>query len=166
MIQSNILFGTQLIEAMTVNGVYSLINTGTSWQHFQNQPYNPVCLYAATKQAYETILAYYMEVSPLKVVTLKLFDTYGPNDPRRKLIPLLHEAAEKQHTLAMSPGEQLIDIVHIDDICNAFVVAADRIINNVIFSQWEEYAVSSGKPLLLKDIVKTYEAVTGKAFVH
>ena len=124
MIQSNIIFGTQLVEAMTSTEIYSLINTGTSWQHFQNQPYNPVCLYAATKQAYEMILTYYMEVSPLKVVNLKLFDTYGPDDSRRKLIPLLQEAAEKQHTLAMSPGEQLIDIVHIDDVCNAFVVAA------------------------------------------
>ncbi|MFJ8247744.1 NAD-dependent epimerase/dehydratase family protein [Peribacillus asahii] len=162
MIQSNILFGTQLIEAMTATGVYSLINTGTSWQHFQNEPYNPVCLYAATKQAYETILTYYMEISPLKVVTLKLFDTYGPNDPRRKLIPMLQEAAGNQQAIAMSPGNQLIDLVHIDDVCNAFVVAAERLINDDTFGQSEEYAVSSGKPMLLKDIVKTYEAVTGK----
>lgn len=162
MIQSNILFGTQLVEAMIATGIYSLINTGTSWQHFQNQPYNPVCLYAATKQAFETILTYYMEVSPLNIIILKLFDTYGSNDPRRKLIPLLQEAAKKRQTLSMSQGEQLIDLVHIDDVCNAYVMAAERLINNDTFGQWEEYAVSSGNPLLLKDIVRTYETVTGK----
>lgn len=31
LIKSNILFGTRLVEAMVKNGVYSLINTGTSW---------------------------------------------------------------------------------------------------------------------------------------
>ena len=52
LIQSNILFGTQLLDAMRVNNVRNLINTGTSWQHYNNEDYNPVCLYAATKQAF------------------------------------------------------------------------------------------------------------------
>lgn len=160
-IQSNILFGTQLLEAMTVSGVYRLINTGTSWQHYENQPYNPVCLYAATKQAYEAILTYYVEVTPLNVVTLKLFDTYGPNDPRRKLIPLLQETAKNDKIIAMSLGEQLIDLVHIDDVVNAFLIAAERLMKDKV-SQCEEYAVSSGNPLSLQEIVKMYEKVIGK----
>lgn len=161
LIQSNILFGTQLVEAMTLNGVYRLINTGTSWQNYQNHAYNPVCLYAATKQAYETILAYYMEVSPLKVVNLKLFDNYGPNDSRKKLIRLLQETAIQQKPLAMTNGEQLIDIVHIDDVVHAFSVAAERLMNGEV-SQWEEYAVCSGNPITLKDLVKLYEKVIDK----
>ena len=56
LIQSNVQFGAQLVEAMLQNGVYQLVNTGTFWQHYENQDYNPVCLYAATKQAFETLL--------------------------------------------------------------------------------------------------------------
>lgn len=161
LIQSNILFGNQLAEAMTLSRVYCLVNTGTSWQNFQNHEYNPVCLYAATKQAFEAILTYYIEVSPLRVVNLKLFDNYGPYDTRKKLIPLLQETARKQIPLAMSNGEQFIDLVYIDDVVSAYLVAAERLMNNE-GSQWEEYAVSSGTPILLKDLVKLYESIIGK----
>lgn len=161
LIKSNILFGTQLVEAMVTNGVYSLINTATSWQHYNNDNYNPVCLYAATKQAFEDILKFYIEATPLKVITLKLFDTYGPNDPRPKLFNLLKKVAEEQKPLAMSPGEQLIDLVYIDDVIDAFMVAGERLLSNKA-EKYEEYAVSSGNPIKLRDLVKIYEDFIGR----
>jgi nucleoside-diphosphate-sugar epimerase len=39
LISSNILFGCQLVEAMIKNGCYHIINTGTSWQHFEQSDY-------------------------------------------------------------------------------------------------------------------------------
>lgn len=161
LIKSNILFGAQLVEAMVANGVYKLVNTGTSWQHYNNEDYNPVNLYAATKQAFEGILKFYIETTPLKVITLKLFDTYGPDDPRPKLFNLLKKVAEEQKPLAMSPGEQLIDIVYIDDVVDAFILAAKRLLSAEV-EKYEEYAVSSGNPIKLRDIVRTYEDVIGK----
>ena len=59
LIASNVLFGTQLLEAMALSGVTRFVNTGTSWQHWATPGYRPVNLYAATKQAFEDILAYY-----------------------------------------------------------------------------------------------------------
>lgn len=161
LIKSNILFGTQLVEAMVKNSIYKLINTGTSWQHYNNEDYNPVCLYAATKQAFEAILKFYIKTTPLQVVTLKLFDTYGPNDPRPKLFNLLKKVAEEQKPMAMSPGEQLIDIVYIDDVVDAFIVAAERLLNDKA-DKYEDYAISSGKPIKLRDLVETYEKVIGR----
>ena len=161
LIKSNILFATQLVEAMVRNGVYSLVNTGTSWQHYNNEDYNPVCLYAATKQAFEDILRFYVEATPLRVITLKLFDTYGPNDPRPKLFNLLKKVAEEQKPLAMSQGEQLIDIVYIDDVIDAFMIAAERLLNGKV-ENYEDYAVSSGKPIKLRELVETYEKAIGK----
>jgi nucleoside-diphosphate-sugar epimerase len=160
LIQSNLQFGTQLVEAMVQNGVYRLVNTGTSWQHYENRDYSPVCLYAATKQAFEALLQFYLETTPLKVITLKLFDTYGPGDPRPKLFRLLKTAAEKQEPLAMSPGEQLIDLVYIDDVVEAYLVAAERL-RAGLTNAHERYAVSSGQPISLKELVRVYEQVTG-----
>lgn len=161
MIKSNITFGTQLVDAMTAIGSSCMINTGTSWQHFQNKKYNPVCLYAATKQAFESILTFYTQTTSLKVITLKLFDTFGPNDPRPKLFTLLRKTANENNALAMSPGEQLIDLVYIDDVVDAFMKAAERFQKGKS-NQWEEYAVSSGNPIPLKEIVSIYGSVTGK----
>lgn len=164
LIQSNVLFGNQLLEAMKVNEVSCLINTGTSWQHYNNEDYNPVCLYAATKQAFEAILEYYVQACGIKAITLKLFDTYGPDDPRPKLFHLLNKAAMSGESLDMSAGEQLIDLVHIDDVIAAYLIAAQRLLAGQVTAH-ERYAVSSGQPLPLKELVQRYAAIS-KQTIH
>ena len=159
LILSNVLFGNQLLEAMKVNGVSRLINTGTSWQHYNNEDYNPVCLYAATKQAFESILTYYVQAEGLNVITLKLFDTYGPADPRLKLFKLLNDAAKSGEPLNMSAGEQLIDIVYIDDVIDAYVIAANRLLEGGGLTH-ESYMISSERLLPLKDLVALFSEIT------
>ena len=159
LVGSNLLFSTQLAEAMAANQVRYLVNTGTSWQHYENAPYNPVNLYAATKQAFEDILAYYAQAGLLKVTTLALFDTYGPNDPRKKLVTLLRATAASGEALHMSPGEQVLDLVHIDDVLDAYLLAAERIGSQVQASA--HYGVSSGETLTLRQFVALFEKVTG-----
>lgn len=159
LISSNLLFSTQLAEAMAANQVKYLINTSTSWQHYESADYNPVNLYAATKQAFEDILAYYIDAHGLKVCTLALFDTYGPNDPRPKLIALLWKTALVKAPLAMSPGEQMIDLVHIDDVIDAFIVSTAQLTQQS--EGHTRYGVSSGTPLRLIDLVAVFEQATG-----
>lgn len=161
LIESNILFGTQLVDAMVKNDVYNLVNTGTSWQHYNNERYNPVCLYAATKQAFESMLTYYQKITPLKVITLKLFDTYGPGDIRKKLFALLRATAENHSSLLMSAGEQLIDLVHVEDVVDAFMLSAKYLLSDN--EQYlGDYAITSGNALKLKDLVLLYEKILGK----
>jgi nucleoside-diphosphate-sugar epimerase len=161
LIQSNLLFGTQMLEAMEAIGVKHIINTGTSWQHYNNEDYNPTCLYAATKQAFEAILEYYVQACGFKAITLKLFDTYGPDDLRPKLFNLLNKAATTIKELDMSAGEQLIDIVHIEDVVDAYLIAALRLCQAKVLHH-EIYAVSSGYPLPLKELVLLYSEATKK----
>lgn len=160
LIQSNIDFPTQLLEAMQLAGIKQLINTGTSWQHFENSEYNPVNLYAATKQAFEAIANYYVEAHNFKICTLKLFDTYGPNDTRPKLISLLWKAVREGKVLEMSPGEQVIDFVHIEDVVEAYCRAAELIGTQA--SGHMVYGVSSGNPMKLKDLVTAFEQATNQ----
>lgn len=159
LIDSNIKFGTYILEAMSKSETYKLINTGTSWQHYKNENYNPVNLYAATKQAFEDIIEYYVKALDFNVITLKLFDTYGENDNRGKLINLLEKFSQEKKKLKMSPGEQKIDLVHVDDVVNAFVSAYDLIEEKEI--NHDKYAVSSGQEIQLKDLIELYEDVTG-----
>lgn len=161
MIESNLLFATQLSESMVNCGVWRLVNTGTSWQHYESREYSPVNLYAATKQAFEAILRYYVESTQLRAVTLKLFDTYGPGDRRPKLFRLLRQLAAQSEPLAMSPGEQLIDLVHVDDVVEAFLLAAEMLFNGEVDGN-EDYAVTSGSPISLKALVAQYSSLLGR----
>jgi len=160
LIESNIRFGCQLLEALSFNKSKNIINTGTSWQHYGGSNYSPVNLYSATKQAFEDILRYYSELKKFKVINLKLFDTYGPNDPRGKLFTILSNACIEDKTLLMSPGEQLIDLLYIDDVIRG-------IINSVVFfdeekSFFKDFVLSSQNPISLREIVETFSKVYGK----
>lgn len=129
LVASNVLLVAQLAEALSAGDRPGrLINTGTGWQHHRGEDYLPVNLYAATKQAGADLLRYYTDARGLSVVTLELFDTYGPGDTRRKLVQLLVEAALTGEPLGMSPGEQRIDLTHVDDVVAAFLRAADRLL--------------------------------------
>ncbi|WDC83286.1 NAD(P)-dependent oxidoreductase [Caloramator sp. mosi_1] len=84
LLKSNIIFGTHILEAMKYGNVKNMVNIGTYWQHYKNEEYNPVCLYAASKEAFEKIIEFYIQVENIKVITLKLYDIYGINDKRKK----------------------------------------------------------------------------------
>ena len=153
LIASNVLFPSQLLEMMELAGVRKLVNAGTSWQHYQDAPYNPVNLYAATKQAFESLLEYYVQAQGFTAVTLKFFDTYGPGDNRPKLFSLLRKTARSGEPLKMSPGQQEIDPVYIDDVLDALVSAAERAMGT---EKSETYGVCSGKSMTLQSLVGLY----------
>lgn len=161
LVDSNIKFGLHVLEAMKESGVKNLINTGTSWQHFKNEEYNPVCLYAATKQAYEALIEYYVKAENFKVITLKLFDTYGENDTRPKLINLLHKFADEGTVLKMSAGEQKLNLVHIEDVCKAYLIAYKQLIR-IKSSIHLTYSVEEENSYKLKEVISLFEKVTGK----
>lgn len=161
LIRSNVEFGTQLAEAAAVEKVSLFINTGTAWQHFNDEDFNPVNLYAATKQAMSSILRYYAETGAFRVINLELFDTYGPGDARPKLFSALRKAADSRQPLAMSPGDQLVDLVHVDDVVEAYLATAARLRPGG-GQTMESFAVSSGAPLRLRELVSLWCKMAGK----
>lgn len=151
LVRSNVLFGVQLLDASLRAGVRRFVNTGSSWQHHEDRD-EPVNLYAATKQAFEAFVDAAAASSSLRAITLKLFDTYGPADPRRKLLRLLLDAADSGEGLAMSPGEQRIDLVHVSDVVEAFATAVEQLESQADGTH-ERFAVSSGRALSLRELV-------------
>ncbi len=160
LINSNVLLSTQLIEAMVLNDVRFFINVGTSWQHYEGADYNPVNLYAATKQAFRSVVRFYIETSELKVINLELFDTYGPNDRRGKLFNLLYRLGSTGEKIEMSSGYQRLDPIYIDDVCNAFMVAMNRLWSGQVKND-ETYSVCSGDSVELRELVQIYENEAG-----
>lgn len=160
LVASNVLFPAQLAEAMSLRGAMRLVNTGTSWQHFHREGYRPVNLYAATKMAFEDLLAYYHDARGLGCVTLKLFDTYGPFDRRPKLVNLLLDAARNGTSLELSPGEQLLDLTHADDVASAFLAAGERLLESPA-PRLESWFVS-GSRLTVRELVEAIEEAAGR----
>lgn len=155
----NLTMGTQLLQLMTEHQVKTFINTGSYWQHMHEATlYEPVCLYAASKQAFEAVIDYYVQIQTVNAITLKLFDVYGPNDPRNKILQLLYNAAISKETVNFSPGQQLLDLVYIDDVIDAYCQA----IKTSNKEQHLRYFVGSFARHTLQDIAKLYQDILGK----
>ena len=156
LIESNISFGTFILDALSQINNVALVNVGTVWQHFDGRAYSPVSLYAATKQAFQDIIKYYAECTSLRATTLELTDTYGPKDKRRKLLHLLIESAKTDEKLSMSAGEQIFDIIHIDDVIQALMIA-------LTFASHEAqcFAIRSNFPLNLRSFVEEVSKTLG-----
>lgn len=159
LIHSNVYLGTAILEAASKAGVQWFINTGTIWQNYNvpdySDQYCPVNFYAATKQAFMDIAKYYTEATNIRICTLKLCDTYGPNDTRRKIYALFEENARTGELLKMSAGEQKMDILHIDDVVKGFVHLTEMMHNGEDLR--DEYVLSSGNQLTLRELAKKYE---------
>jgi nucleoside-diphosphate-sugar epimerase len=96
----------------------------------------------------------------LSCISLKLYDTYGPDDQRRKLINLLLDAARTGEPLAMSPGEQEVELTHLDDVTAAFARAADLLLESAA-PRLETYLVP-GTRLTVQDLVARVAQATGR----
>jgi nucleoside-diphosphate-sugar epimerase len=162
MLESNLKFGVYLAQAMQECGVKNMINTGSYWQYFNGDGYDPLDFYAATKEAYQTLLQYYRNVHGFSIINLILYDVYGPNDPRKKLLNSIRNAFNGAFILDTSPGEQKIHLVHVTDVARAYQIAAQILLNSkkpIFYS----YSVCSDKLITLKQLVETIEGILGVA---
>lgn len=156
---SNVYLGTAVLEAAVKANTKWFLNTGTIWQNYKVPPFSdkycPVNLYAASKQAFIDMAKYYTETSNIRFCTLKLCDTYGPNDTRRKIFALFEQIAKTGECLRMSPGDQKLDIVHVDKVVQNFEALAEKLDKGKQLRK--EYVVTSGQQRSLKEIARQYE---------
>ncbi|MDD5081319.1 MAG: NAD(P)-dependent oxidoreductase [Candidatus Omnitrophota bacterium] len=160
LIESNISFGTELLEAMKIAGIKNIVNTGTSWQHYEDKSYNPVCLYAAMKEAFSKILDYYVMAAGFNAITLKLFDSYGENDRRDKLINMLSDFSEFKKNISMSPGKQMLNLLHVEDIVKGFYVAGKMLMEKEYKN--ESFAVAAKENYSLKEVLDLFQQLSGQ----
>ena len=160
LIQSNIQFGTEILEAMKASSTRKIISTGSYWQNYDSDTYNPVDLYAATKEAFEKIVQLYVEAFNFRHINLRLFDVYGEDDKRPKLWNILKEIAGTDRSIDVSPGEQLLDLIHIDDVCKAYEAAYALFDDTCLIN--EIYGVSTGDRYSLKEAIELFKHVFEK----
>ena len=151
LIDSNITLGAYLLEAMTQTGADKLIYTTTVMEHFAAADYRPLNLYAATKRACADLIAYYADSGAIRAVTLVLSDTYGPNDHRPKILNLIKNSLSKNEPIALSDGNQDFDLVYIDDVINALLIAGSSLLAGQAGGR---YQVCADHPQTLKETVE------------
>lgn len=156
LIRSNIEFGTHLLDVATHLRA-TFINVSSYWQHHNGEPYSPVSLYAATKQAFLDIAQYYAELG-LDFRNLTIYDTYGLRDQRNKIVSQLINAGMNKQRIDMGSGDQLINLLFLEDVVSAIFQLAE-------LSAWKQsqaldYVVRTESSISIRELVEVIEKVT------
>ncbi|MGC7405622.1 NAD-dependent epimerase/dehydratase family protein [Pandoraea pneumonica] len=160
LVDANIRLGMDLMTFMIRHGFTRFVSTESYWQFDENGVMGGNSLYAATKSSF-SLMAEYLSRHYLRVASLVLYDVYGPNDSRGKLLNALIKHAGAQTPFDLTPGGQVVDFVHVDDVANAFVVAARQLLAGDATPAFHRYTVRSMRALTLRDYVGLIEKVMG-----
>ncbi|MBR2519832.1 MAG: NAD(P)-dependent oxidoreductase [Selenomonadaceae bacterium] len=160
LIQSNITFGTELLDAMAANNIFNFVNAGTFEQTIDNN-LSPVNLYAATKDCFEGIVNFYAANCGLKCIGLRLSDVYATDDKSDRVLGRLRRSLLTGEKIELSHSGQLIDLIYIDDAVESFI-AAQKILAANKYDYCGAYSVGMSRPVTLGEVVKIFEEVSGK----
>jgi UDP-glucose 4-epimerase len=110
-----------VLEASYEVGVQRFVQVGTAYEHPASEtergPNNP---YVASKMAAWLFWRAFVEKNAIDSLAVRLYHMYGPGQVRG-LIPAAMQAALRNETFRMTPGEQLRDFVYIDDVVEGLV---------------------------------------------
>jgi len=116
----------------------------------------PATIYGAAKAAASVAIQTYARVHGVKSVELRLFTPYGPWERASRLIPDTILAARAGKALTITSGRQRRDFVYMDDVIDAFLLAAARPLDAGTVLN-----ISSGKPLSVLEAVNTVLELMG-----
>ena len=160
LLTANFMLGAMLMEAACGSPAKpSFLMAGSFWEFGTGPSYAPNTLYAATKHCLFDLLVYFRARRDLRALSLVLFDTYGPDDPRDKIWNRILNA-EAGSRVAMTRGEQLVELVHVRDVVSAFTLAAGLLAAGQPAES--AYAVRSRAPASLRDTVEAICETTGR----
>lgn len=160
LVDSNVYLPSALASLIrTCSPATCLITFGTSWQLSDSGSVEPFNAYAASKTASEAMLEHFA-LDGVRIASLRLYDTYGPGDKRKKIVNLIADALIQGTELPMSPGGQLIDLVYIDDVLEA-VDAAIECLRSTQHGVHRVYSVRSGNPVTVLGLLETMKYVAG-----
>lgn len=154
-LSSNIALGTHLLEAaVSIPRQPVFIWAGSYWQyaHGGKEPASN-SLYAASKQAFSTIIDYYRQCRGARALGLILHDIYGEDDNRGRILNLIaHALTDTSDPLDLSDGSQPISFVHVRDAANAFIHAAEHLLAGFEIPSDGVYAVATSQAPLRQQI--------------
>ena len=115
LINANVTFGTLIIKN-TCFKIKKFINFG-SMMEFEGNKQNPNNIYAITKVFYEKILNYFQKNNKkIKIYNIKIFETFGDNDNRKKIIPTIINNYRNNKTFKLLSSKIKMNFVNIDNI--------------------------------------------------
>ncbi len=131
-VSTNVQGTLHVLQACLDSGVERLIQTSTSEVYGtaqyvpmdESHPLNPQSPYAATKVGSDKLAESFFRTYGLPVTILRPFNTYGPRQSPRAVIPTIITQALHSRTIRLGSLEPKRDLTFVTDTARGFVAAA------------------------------------------
>lgn len=162
LIDANIVFGVKLLDALKNHKGLKFINFG-SFSEFRSgtEKPEPAYLYAASKRAFHPFLEYYASLSDWDYIHLIPYTIYGGVNNQKKLIDYVRESLDSHSPVLMSPGMQVSDFIHVDDVVSCVLFFLDNL------QKWdgqkdEEYHLGTGVGTTIRQLASMFEELSSR----
>lgn len=160
LIDTNITFLSKILDAISNVNLELFVNTGSFAEYyFGDNEFMPSYFYAATKTASRAIVNYYSNAYNFKQTTIVPYTIYGGNSSQKKIIDIIYESTFSEKPLNLSPGDQVLDFIHIEDV-TSFYIAVISNINRL--PNKTNFNLGTGKGHSIKEVARHIEKVTNR----
>lgn len=161
LIESNIVFTSLLLDALSDCNLKLFINTGSFSEYYNNNEIpNPTYFYSATKTSASCIIDYFSKKNNFKVINAILYTVYGGKCSNKKIIDYAIDSLNSANSIKMSDGKQILDFIHIDDVISFYT---NLIYNfNDLNIVEKNYFVGTGRGTSIRELVQILEKTTNK----
>lgn len=161
LIESNLRFGTRLLDALAGQPPELFVNCGSFAEYSMGSGApDPASLYAATKTAFHPILNYYQAVAGFQILDTIPATIYGSPRPETKIFDLIMGSVGNDQPVALTDGRQELDFIHLDDIVAFFVnLLAKR---QGLTPDHSRVYLGTGRGTSLRKLAALAEVVTGR----
>ena len=143
-VNSNLIFGLNLLEEAIKNNVKTFINTDSLLPRNIND-------YSLSKAQFTDWLC--QRSKNIQVVNLKIEHMYGPKDDTKKFLPwLIKEMTNEKDDINLTSGIQRRDFIYITDIVDAYILVIQK---RKSFPNWTEFDVGTNVFTDVKTFVLT-----------
>ncbi len=146
---SNILFGNLILENTKYIKFKKFINFSTVWENYNGIKNNPKNLYSSYKQSFSNILNFYKnKYSKIKFYNIFLSETFGKNDNRLKLIPVLKKNFKSSKITRIVSKNLILNILNVHDVIKAIEILLKKNVKK------GDYIIKNSQNFLIYNIVE------------
>jgi dTDP-glucose 4,6-dehydratase len=164
-VETNVLGTLNVLEAARHAGAERVIHTSTSEVYGtarqvpidEGHPLQGQSPYSASKIGADRVAESYWRSFATPVVTLRPFNTYGPRQSARAVIPAIISQALAKDTIALGNLDATRDFTYVSDTVAGFLAAAEA--EGVL---GQEINLGTGTEISVRDLVPKIAALLGK----
>ena len=118
-------------------------------EHLDSKIYNPLNLYASSKKSFQDVIMFYKnKYKNIKFYNIKLYETFGPNDKRKKIIPLLIKNYKTKKKIILNSKELKLNFISVYDVCLGIKILLEKKIKS------DTYLMKAKKNTKILNLIK------------